>query len=187
MKASCCSRVCRLAKIHRKGLKRNIIGPLRYVRFGCVLRPGCGIVIAVPAPLLSEYMRVSFSILALIASWLCAVPFASAATRPERSCGSITHVGNSRTAFGQPGARVGRSFARRVGLGYTGSLLRRGTVNSASDDDVVIQDESPAARIDAGDRVSPTLQPLGTLASSHSVLPAHRILSRRSPRGPPAF
>ena len=130
-------------------------------------------------------MRVSFSIFALIASWLCAVPCASAATRPERACRFVTHLGHSGAASDHRGARGARSFARRVGLGYTGPLLRRGTVNADADDEAVIQDESPAARIDAGDRVSPSLRPLGTLASSHSVLPAHRILSRRSPRGPP--
>jgi hypothetical protein len=75
-----------------------------------------------------------------------------------------------------------------MGLGDTKSLLRHGTVASDSDDDeAVIQDEAPAARIDADDGVTPALRPLGTLVSTSSALPAHRILSRRSPRGPPAF
>jgi hypothetical protein len=132
-------------------------------------------------------MRVSLQIFALIASWLCAVPSASAATRPERACGPLARLTEPRAVPGHTGRRVRPSFARRMGLGDTKSLLRHGTVASESDDDAVIQDEAPAARIDADDGVTPALRPLGTLVSTSSALPAHRILSRRSPRGPPAF
>jgi len=77
-------------------------------------------------------------------------------------------------------------MARRVGLGEIGAVFRSSAGEPDGDDDVVVQDEAPAARIDAGDGVAPALQPLGTLASARVTLPAHRILSRRSPRGPPA-
>jgi hypothetical protein len=141
-----------------------------------------------PRAYLSEYMRVSLSIFALIASWLCAVPSASAAARPERTCSPIARVSEARAAAAaHTGCRVKPSFARRMGLGDTRSSLRHGTSASDSDDDAVIQDEAPAARIDAGDGVPPALRPLGTLAATSSTLPVHRILSRRSPRGPPAF
>ena len=82
---------------------------------------------------------------------------------------------------------VATAVVRRAGLGDMGALLRRGTHNPNDDDEAVIQDESPAARIDGGDNGTPALQPLGTLTASPPSLPPHRILSRRSPRGPPIF
>ena len=99
--------------------------------------------------------------------------------------------GGGRATPGPSGApRVdlpSQSIARRAGLGEIGAVLRSTTGDSEGDDDLVVQDEAPAARIDVGDGVAPALQPLGTLTSSRDALPAHRILSRRSPRGPPAF
>ena len=133
-------------------------------------------------------MRFWSSLLVLIASWLFAAPFASAAARPM-GC-AVESDAKLHPTVGPRAPRVdlpSQSIARRAGLGEIGAVLRSTTGDSDGDDDLVVQDEAPAAQIDAGDGVAPALQPLGTLTSSRDALPAHRILSRTSPRGPPAF
>jgi hypothetical protein len=66
------------------------------------------------------------------------------------------------------------------------AVLLRGGAYSDADDGPAIQDDAPAARIDI-DESAPPLEPVGTLASPRDSLSSHRILSRRSPRGPPVF
>jgi hypothetical protein len=73
------------------------------------------------------------------------------------------------------------------GLTEQMDMLVRGGGDQSDDDNAAIPDEAPAARIDAGKRIAPTLEPAGILISSRDDLPAHRILSPRSPRGPPVF
>jgi hypothetical protein len=93
-----------------------------------------------------------------------------------------------RMSFGHRAAQVGpvaQSIAQRAGLAETGARLQRANAAATDDDEAAIQDDSPAARLDVGERVAPALQPLGTLAASLYSLPTHRILPRRSPRGPP--
>ena len=133
-------------------------------------------------------MRLASSILVLIASGLFAPPLVCAATRLEG--GLLRNADAPRTLYGHAPRHVGPvapSMARRAGLGATGTLLRRATGDSDDDDNLAVQDEAPAARIDAGDGAAPALEPAGTLAASRDSLPTHRILSRRSPRGPPVF
>jgi len=131
-------------------------------------------------------MRLWISSVILIASWLSTAPSALAA--PPVGCAADSNPGLERLLGpSQPKAHKGQSLARRAGLGDIGAAFRSGTDDSDGDDDVAVQDEAPAAQIDAGDRAVPALQPLGTLASSGAPLPAQRILSRRSPRGPPAL
>lgn len=134
-------------------------------------------------------MRFWLSLLVLIASWLFAAPFASAAVRPTGcAVGSDAKLHpRAATPFAPRFDLPNQSIARRAGLGEIGAVFRSTTGDSDGDDDLVVQDEAPAARIDGGDGVAPALQPLGTLTSSRDALPAHRILSRQSPRGPPAF
>src|SRR5262249_24894505 len=120
-----------------------------------------------------------------IASWLSAAPSALAA--PPVGCAADSNPGlEGLLGPSQSKAHKGQSLARRAGLGDIGAAFRSDTDDSDGDDDVAVQDEAPAAHIDAGDKAAPALQPLGTLASSGTTLPTPRILSRRSPRGPPA-
>src|SRR5262245_43431780 len=74
----------------------------------------------------------------------------------------------------------------RAGVVDTGDVLRRTPRTADDDDDVAVQD-APAARIDVDASCVPLLEPIGTLANSGAALPARRVLSRRSPRGPPVF
>jgi len=142
-----------------------------------------------PRVYLSDSMRLASSIFVLIASGLLAAAPAGAATRTE-SGPMVRSADAPRTLYGHAPRRLGPvapSMARRAGLGDTSALLRCATGDSDDDDNLVMQDETPAARIDAGDGAAPALEPLGTLAASRDALPTHRILSRRSPRGPPVF
>jgi hypothetical protein len=131
-------------------------------------------------------MRLSISPVILIALWLFSAPCALAA--PPVGCavesgGGLERLLGTSQAKAHPAAQ---SLARRAGLVDIGAAFQSSTDDSDGDDDLVVQDESPAARIDAGDTAVPALRPLGTLASSGTALPTQRILSRRSPRGPPA-
>ena len=130
-------------------------------------------------------MRFWISPLILIASWLFAAP--SAAAAPAMGCAADSNAGLERLLGpSQPKAHATvRFLARPAGLGNIGASFRSGTDDSDGDDDVVVQDEAPAAQIDAGDAAAPALQPLGTLAPSGTTLPTQRILSRQPPRGPP--
>jgi hypothetical protein len=51
---------------------------------------------------------------------------------------------------------------------------------------VAIQNDSPVTGTDAGDCLIPSLRPLERVRSLH-LQPRSRVLSPRSPRGPPAF
>ncbi len=66
------------------------------------------------------------------------------------------------------------------------AVLVHGDADSDADDGPAIPDDAPAARLDI-DESTPQLEPVGTLASPRDSLSSHRILSRRSPRGPPVF
>jgi hypothetical protein len=77
-------------------------------------------------------------------------------------------------------------MAERAGLGDTLAVLKHGHhARQVDDDDAAIQNNAAADRIDDDRRAAPLLEPLGTLASSPIALPSDRILTRRSPRGPP--
>jgi hypothetical protein len=125
----------------------------------------------------------------LIATWLLSVPCAPSSPVVglaaqsdgglQRLAGPLGPLPSAQDAF--------ESIARRAAPGDVGASFRLATDDSDDGDDVIVQDEAPAARIDAGDGTAPALQPLGTLAPFGITLPAQRILSRRSPRGPPAF
>jgi len=135
-------------------------------------------------------MRLASSIIVLIASWLLAAPSAEAATAHGGSKKAHrSHSCKQKAAYGHPPRHLGplrQSIAERAGLGDTRAVLKHGHhARQDDDDDAVIQNNVPADRIDDGRRAAPTLLPIGTLASSHTALPSDRILTRRSPRGPP--
>lgn len=79
------------------------------------------------------------------------------------------------------------SEAARAGLIDTGAVHLRTARASSDTDEAVIQDDAPAAHLDLGDRAVPLLEPLGTLNGLGTAVPSHRMLARRSPRGPPDF
>ena len=62
--------------------------------------------------------------------------------------------------------------------------MRRGTHAFLGDDVAAIQNDAPAARIDAGDGLTPSLRPLDVIGSL-DLQPRSRAFSPRSPRGPP--
>jgi hypothetical protein len=129
-------------------------------------------------------MRLWISPVILIASWLFSAPCALGAA--PVGCAAESDRGSERLVGASQAHPAVQSLARRAGFVDIGAAFQSNTDDSDGDDDLVVQDEAPAARIDAGDTAVPALQPLGTLASSGTALPAQRILSRRSPRGPPA-
>jgi hypothetical protein len=123
--------------------------------------------------------------------WLLSASVSYAAATPGRvgtgracaaTAAKLQKLLQNPKSFGGPVA------PKRTLLGLTDitALLTRGAraKNLASDDEA-IQNDAPAARIDADDRPLPTLRPLGVLHASFARLPRTRAFSPRSPRGPP--
>ena len=72
------------------------------------------------------------------------------------------------------------------GLSDVTARLERGAHASINDgDDAAIQNDAPAANVDADGRAVPTLQPIGVLVSSLDRRLLTRAFSPKSPRGPP--
>ena len=67
----------------------------------------------------------------------------------------------------------------------TARLQRGGHANINDGDDAAIQNDAPAANVDADGRAVPTLQPIGVLVSSLDRRLLTRAFSPKSPRGPP--
>src|SRR5438067_10624129 len=158
------------------------------------LRPWPGCVIVLPLPRNPSLpMRLASSSIVVIASWLLvAQPAEATAAHGGSKRVHRLHSCKQRTAFGHQPRHLGplraQSIAERAGLGDTRAVLKHAHhARQVDDDDAVIQNNVPADRVDDGRRIAPALQPLGTLASSHTALPSDRILTRRSPRGPPLF
>ena len=84
-------------------------------------------------------------------------------------------------SFGGPLAKVQRGPIR---TDLTARLHRheRATLD---DDDAAIQNDTPAAHLDADERPVFGLRPLGGLVGSLDFRPRTRAFSPRSPRGPP--
>jgi hypothetical protein len=70
-------------------------------------------------------------------------------------------------------------------LPHTTTLLQRCAHTRLNDDDAAIQNDAPAAPIEADDVASPGLQALGILASLVDTLPISSVSFPRAPRGPP--
>ena len=71
------------------------------------------------------------------------------------------------------------------GLSDVTARLKRATRANVPDDDLAIQSDTSAARIESDDRQTPVLRPLGVLHGSFDRLPRSTLFSPRSPRGPP--
>ena len=124
--------------------------------------------------------------------FLVSASLAQASTQGHRATGSLCDA-NSTTlrklirhskSFGGPLAK--RPQRALFGLADVTARLQRGAHAGMNDgDDAAIQNDAPAANVDADGRVIPTLQPLGQLVGSHARRPRTRAFSPKSPRGPP--
>jgi hypothetical protein len=86
-------------------------------------------------------------------------------------------------SFGGPLAR--RPQRALFGLSDVTARLQRGARANMNDDDAVIQNDAPAANLDADGRDVPTLQALGLFVGALDRRPRTRTFSPKSPRGPP--
>jgi hypothetical protein len=124
--------------------------------------------------------------------WLLSVSLAHAASmqgqRPtETKCDEhsatlkklIRHV----KAFGGPLARPPQRAL--FGLSDITARLQRAARANTDDEHAAIQNDAPAANIDAEVRATPTLQPLGLLVGPLDWHLRTRTFSPKSPRGPP--
>jgi hypothetical protein len=83
------------------------------------------------------------------------------------------------------GPVVQPSTRAQAGLSDVIVRLQRGMRASVDDDDKAIQNDAPAAWIDAAERLSPALGRLGVLVRTGVLHPNTHAFSPRSPRGPP--
>jgi len=86
-------------------------------------------------------------------------------------------------SFGGP-LKVPRRRAVTVSTDATARVVHAPVVHRQGDA-TMIQNDAPAARVDAGDRLTPSLRSLGVLSGAVDMRPSSRTFSPRSPRGPP--
>jgi hypothetical protein len=124
--------------------------------------------------------------------WLLSVSFAHAAstqghrasaTKCDEHSATLKKLIRHAKSFGGPLARPPQRAL--FGLTDVTARLQRGARGNMDNDDAAIQNDAPAANIDADDRNTPTLQPLGVLVGPLDRRPRTRTFSPRSPRGPP--
>jgi len=123
--------------------------------------------------------------------WLLAPSMVSAAPAPRRGPGRVCDPYAVRLrklprvpkSYGGP--VVQPSTRAQAGLSDVVVRLQRGMPTSVSDDDEAIQNDAPAAWIDAAERPSPALGRLGVLVRAGVHHPNTHAFSPRSPRGPP--
>jgi len=124
--------------------------------------------------------------------WLLAPSLAQAAvTLGPRSTGALCdeHSTTLRKlirhakSFGGPLAKPAQRAL--FGLSDVTARLQRGVHTNMNDDDAAIQNDAPAANIDADTRTTPTLHPLGLLDSALDRHPRTGAFTPKSPRGPP--
>jgi hypothetical protein len=124
--------------------------------------------------------------------WLLSVSLAqAAATQGQRSPGApcdehsttLRKLIRHSKSFGGPLAKPAQRAL--FGLSDVTARLQRGACADMNDDDAAIQNDAPAANIDADRGAVPALQPLGVLVGSFDRHPASRAFSPKSPRGPP--
>lgn len=124
--------------------------------------------------------------------WLLSVSFAQAASTQDHRATSTRCDAHSTTlrklirhakSFGGPLARPPQRAL--FGLSDVTARLQRGARANTENDDAAIQNDAPAANVDADGRATPTLQPLGILVGALDWRPRTRAFSPKSPRGPP--
>ena len=133
-------------------------------------------------------LKVAGSVLLL---WLFAATVADAAPAPRRSVAGPVCDAQTLTlkwlrlpkSFGGP-LKATRRRAVMVSTDTTARVGRARMVHR-SGDGAIIQNDAPAARVDACDRLVPSLRLLGVFSGAVAVRPLSRTFSPRSPRGPP--
>jgi hypothetical protein len=133
-------------------------------------------------------LRVAASVMLL---WLFSAVVADAAPTPRR--GVVGPVCDAQTltlkwlrlpkSFGGP-LKAPRRRAVMVSTDTTARVGRARIVHR-SGDGAIIQNDAPAARVDACDRLVPSLRLLGVFSGAVAMRPLSRTFSPRSPRGPP--
>lgn len=128
----------------------------------------------------------------IVLFWLLSVSLAQAAatqghrataTKCDEHSATLKKLIRHAKSFGGPLARPPQRAL--FGLSdITARLHRAGRANS-DDEHAAIQNDAPAANIDAELRATPTLQPLGLLAGPLDWHLSTRTFSPKSPRGPP--
>jgi hypothetical protein len=125
--------------------------------------------------------------------WLLSASFADAAqtrhkTEPQPCDAQSTTLKKlARHSKKLGGPRRLQPAGTLVALTGMTARLHRGTRADVNGDEAAIQNDAPAARIDADERQLPTLCALGLLIGSLDIPPLSRAFSPRSPRGPPPF
>jgi hypothetical protein len=124
--------------------------------------------------------------------WLLSICVADAAPKPRhRTAGpicdpqttTIRKLPRNPKSYGGPVRTL--SHRALAGLIDTASQMQRGTHADLDGDDAAIQNDAPAAHVDAEDSPIPALRPLGVLIGSLDLRLHTRTFSPRSPRGPP--
>jgi hypothetical protein len=124
--------------------------------------------------------------------WLVSVSFAQAASaqghratgaRCDEHSATLRKLIRHAKSFGGPLAR--RPQHALFGLTDVTARLQRAARANTDDDHAAIQNDAPAANIEADGRATPTLRPLGLLVGPLDWHPRSRAFSPKSPRGPP--
>jgi hypothetical protein len=139
----------------------------------------------------SSTIRAVMKASSLVVLWLLCASVASAAPAHRRAKLRVCDPHGARLKKLQPhrgsvGGPVAPPSTRALaGLTDPRLVLHRGSTADADDDVAAIQNDPPAARIDAGLRLAPAFEAIGVLARIADRLPTLHRFSPRSPRGPP--
>jgi hypothetical protein len=122
--------------------------------------------------------------------WLLSVSLAHAAsmqgptpTKCDEHSATLKKLIRHAKSFGGPLARPPQRAL--LGLSDITARLQRAARANTDDEHAAIQNDAPAANIDADVRATPTLRPLGLLVGPLDWQPRTRPFSPKSPRGPP--
>ena len=124
--------------------------------------------------------------------WLLSVSLADAAsmqgqrataTKCDEHSATLKKLIRHAKSFGGPLARPPQRTL--FGLSEITARLQRAARTNTDDEHAAIQNDAPAATIDADVRATPTLQPLGLLVGALAWHPRTHTFSPKSPRGPP--
>jgi hypothetical protein len=137
------------------------------------------------SPNLRKLVKAS-SLVSICLLWASA---AGAAPAPRSSTKSVC---DAQAAAGRRLPRHPRSYggplkppSRVLALEELTSHVTRRTRGNLGDENQAIQNDAPAARMDADDRPMPTLRVVGLLVGSIDPHPRTLACSPKSPRGPP--
>lgn len=133
-------------------------------------------------------LRTAITALGVLTSCLLVTPAAEAAPASHKGharghCVVCRRVVSPKQAFKRIATRRPDRLVRR----HVTSLIRTArTTHRGSSNEAAIQNVSTVS-VEGDLHASPALEPVGVLIVEHVRLKTHDGLSRRSPRGPPAF